>query len=265
VVLRIDSPGGSYVASDLIRREVQRLRERGLPVVVSMGSVAASGGYFVAMDADTIVAEPGTLTGSIGVFGGKQVVSGLLDKVGVSFGAVAEGEHALMLSPRQSFSPSERERLETFLDRVYDDFVTKVAAARRMTRDQAHEVARGRVWTGADAKERGLVDELGGYERAVELAAERAGLTTARPPRTRVLPRQSPLERLRPPRSSEDRPAAAAAAGPLDAAPLVRALLGRPLLSVDPAAGWGPLAPLAARAGLPTVGPLLMQPVGRIV
>jgi len=248
VVLRVDSPGGSYVASDLIRREVSRLRAAGTPVVVSMGAVAASGGYFVAMDADRIVAQPGTLTGSIGVFGGKQVLTGLLDKIGIGFGAVAEGEHALMLSPRRPFSPSERARLDDFLDRVYADFVAKVAAARAMTRDAVHEVARGRVWTGADAHERGLVDSLGGYERALEAAAELAGLPEPDPSRVRVLPRTSPLERLRPPRSSED-----AAAG-------TTGIVGP--LTLDPAAGWGALASAAARAGLPAAGPLLMRPPG---
>uniref|UniRef100_UPI002025A262 signal peptide peptidase SppA n=1 Tax=Frankia sp. Cppng1_Ct_nod TaxID=2897162 RepID=UPI002025A262 len=188
VVFRVDSPGGSYVASDLIRREVERFQATGRPVVVSMGSVAASGGYFVALGADVIVANPGTLTGSIGVFGGKQVVRELLDKVGVRFGAVAEGENALMTSPRRAFSPSERKKLDEFLDRVYDDFVAKVGVGRGMSPEAVHEVARGRVWTGEDARGCGLVDVLGGFERACELAWEKAGLPASVAPRLRVLP-----------------------------------------------------------------------------
>ncbi|WP_261575912.1 signal peptide peptidase SppA, partial [Frankia gtarii] len=210
-VFRVNSPGGSYVASDLVRREAERFRASGRPLVVSMGDVAASGGYFVSLAADLIVANPGTLTGSIGVFAGKQVVRELLDKVGVGFGAVAEGEHALMMSPRRPFTVGEREKLEEFLDRVYADFVDKVAAARRLTREQVHELARGRVWTGADAHANGLVDELGGLTDALRLAWIRAGLPEGDTPRVRLAPRPSVLERVRTPKSSEDRGAAAAA------------------------------------------------------
>ncbi len=280
VVFRVDSPGGSYVASDLIRREVERFQATGRPVVVSMGSVAASGGYFVALGADVIVANPGTLTGSIGVFGGKQVVRELLDKVGVRFGAVAEGENALMTSPRRAFSPSEREKLEEFLDRVYDDFVTKVAAGRGMSSQEVHEVARGRVWTGADARERGLVDELGGFSRACELAWEKAGRPGAGTPRLRVLPRSGLVDRVRPARSSEDAAAGTGVMGGMGARPAgslvgglaasavsaATAAFGGPTLFADTAftGGWGPLAAVAARAGLPLGGPLLMPPIGRL-
>ncbi|MBO0776408.1 MAG: signal peptide peptidase SppA, partial [Actinobacteria bacterium] len=151
IVLRINSPGGSYVASDAIWREVVRAREAGTPVVVSMGDVAASGGYFIAMAADTIVAQPGTLTGSIGVISGKPDVSGLLAHAGVSPDGVAEGAHAGMFSLTRKFTEEELARVNTWLDRIYDDFVSKAAAGRKMTREQVHEVARGRVWTGADA------------------------------------------------------------------------------------------------------------------
>ncbi len=279
-VFRVDSPGGSYVASDLIRREVERFQATGRPVVVSMGSVAASGGYFVALGADVIVANPGTLTGSIGVFGGKQVVRALLDKVGVRFGAVAEGENALMTSPRRAFSPAEREKLEEFLDRVYDDFVTKVAAGRGMSFQEVHEVARGRVWTGTDARERGLVDELGGFSRACELAWEKAGRPGADTPRLRVLPRSGLVDRVRSARSSEDAAAGAGVMGGLGARPAgslvgglassavsaAAAVFGGPALFADTAftGGWGPLAAAAARAGLPLGGPLLMPPIGRL-
>ena len=259
-VFRVDSPGGSYVASDVIRREVERFRASGRPVVVSMGAVAGSGGYFVALAADTIVAQPGTLTGSIGVLGGKQVLSGLLDKAGVRFGAVAEGENALMMSPRRPFTASERDKLETFLDRVYEDFVGKVAEARGMTRDAVHAVARGRVWTGLDAYERGLVDVLGGFERALEVAWERTGQPVDGRPPARLVPRSSVLERTRQPKSSEDRAAAAYAAAPNlatgAASSLAHATLGR-------FAAWGSLAGIAAYLGLPAAGPLVMPAVGQ--
>ena len=238
VLLRVDSPGGSYVASDVIWREVGQLRAHGTPVVASMGDVAGSGGYFVAMGADAIVAQPGTLTGSIGVFSGKVVATGLLERLGVGTGAIAEGRNARMFSPRVGFDEDQWHRLEEWLDRVYADFVSKVAQARGMTYERVHELARGRVWTGADAHERGLVDELGGLGRAAELVRHRAGLPADAP--LRRWPHTSPLERLSPPRSSEDRSAAHV---------------------IDWWSGWGPLAGTAARLGLSPDGPLTMPPV----
>ncbi|HZB48920.1 MAG TPA: signal peptide peptidase SppA [Mycobacteriales bacterium] len=235
VVLRVDSPGGSYVASDSIWREVTRLRAGGKPVVASMGDVAASGGYFVAMAADTIVAQPGTLTGSIGVFSGKVVTAGLLERLGVGTDAVVEGRQARMFSSRVGFDAEQWQRLEEWLDRVYADFVGKVAQARSLSRERAHELARGRVWTGADAYERGLVDELGGLDRAAQLARQRAGLPADA--EVRRWPPLRPADRLSPPRSSEH-PAAANAH-----------------------AGWGALADVAARLGLPPAGPLTMPPL----
>jgi protease-4 len=240
VVLRVDSPGGSYVASDVIWREVKRLRAAGKPVIASMGNVAASGGYFVAMGADAIVAQPGTITGSIGVFSGKVVTAGLLDRLGIGTDAVAEGRQARMFSPRVGFDDEQWRRLGDWLDRVYADFVDKVAAGRGLTRERAHELARGRVWTGADAYERGLVDELGGLRRAARLARERAGLPADA--ELRRWPPLRPADRLSPPRSSEDR--AAAVAGP-----------------VGWWAGWGALADVAARLGLPPAGPLTLPPL----
>jgi protease IV len=233
VVLRVDSPGGSYVASDAIWREVAQLRRHGTPVVASMGDVAASGGYFVAMGADAIVAQPGTITGSIGVVAGKAVVDGLLGRAGIGFDDVAVGERARMFSSTHGFDDADWAKLDSWLDRVYEDFVGKAAAGRGMTRDAVHEVARGRVWTGADARERGLVDELGGLARAVELARRRGDLPDDAP--VVPFPHVSPLERLRPPESSED---AAAASVVLDA--------------------WGPVAWLAGRLGLSAGGPLLL-------
>jgi protease-4 len=203
VVLRIDSPGGSYVASDAIRHEVLRLRSTGKPVIASMSSVAASGGYFVAMPADVIVAQPGTITGSIGVLSGKGVVRDALGRIGITQQAVSEGENARMYSAQEEFSPTQWERLEETLDRIYADFVAKAADDRSLPVDQLESLARGRVWTGADAHGRGLVDELGGFEHALQLACSRAGLD-----RDEVgivtAPSRSFLDRLRPPTSTED-------------------------------------------------------------
>jgi protease-4 len=243
IVLRVNSPGGSYIASDTIRREVVRARAAAKPVVVSMGDVAASGGYFISMAADVIVAQPGTLTGSIGVFGGKPVVSGLLGKAGMSTDAIGEGSHAQMFSTARPFSQAEWERVNAWLDRIYADFTGKVAEGRRMTVDQVHQVARGRVWTGADAAHNGLVDQLGGLEVAKRIARHRAGLPPSAP--ARLYPRPNPLDRLRAPQSSEDRPAAAR----LDAGVLAAGVL---------AESWGPVAQFAARLGLPAGGPLLL-------
>jgi protease-4 len=234
IVLRVDSPGGSYVASDAIWRTTRLARKAGKPLVVSMGGLAASGGYFISMDADRIVAQPGTLTGSIGVFGGKVVTAGLLDRVGIGHDAVTAGEHARIHSPRVPFDAADRAMLVTWLDRVYDDFTAKVAAGRGLTREAVHEVARGRVWTGADAAERGLVDTLGGLDDAVRIARAEAGLPADAP--VRVFPQVTLLERVMPPTSSEAPGGTAAAWLP----------------------GWGELAAAAARAGLPTAGPLTM-------
>ncbi|NUP61982.1 MAG: signal peptide peptidase SppA [Nonomuraea sp.] len=232
VVFRVDSPGGSYVASDTVWREVMLTRQV-KPVIVSMGDLAASGGYFVSMAADVIVAQPGTLTGSIGVYGGKPVMTDLLQKIGINSELVAEGANAGMFSTARGFSPEQWERINAWLDRIYDDFVGKVAQSRDLTRDRVHELARGRVWTGADAQASGLVDELGGLEHALGVARERAGLADDAP--VRAYPRLNPLERLRGPESSEDKSAA----------------LARMRLDA-----WGPLARLSAELGLPAAGPL---------
>lgn len=166
IIFRIDSPGGSYVAADTIWREVARARELKKPLVVSMGSLAASGGYFVAAPAATIVAEPGTLTGSIGVFGGKFVIADLLAKLGINVESVAGTANALAESMTKDYTPEQWAALERELDRIYDDFMTKVAAGRHMDKEAVHAVAKGQVWTGADAKTRGLVDDLGGLATA---------------------------------------------------------------------------------------------------
>jgi protease-4 len=177
ILFRVDSPGGSYVASDAIWREVVLARKAGRPVIVSMGDVAGSGGYFVAMAADKIVAQPGTITGSIGVLGGKMLTSALWEKGGVSWDAVRQGDRAGMFSSGQDFSPEEWQRFQAWLDRVYTDFTGKVAEGRKLPLDKVQEIARGRIWTGADAKRIGLVDELGGVREALALARRAAGLT----------------------------------------------------------------------------------------
>lgn len=183
VVLHVDSPGGSAVASDTIWREVCRVREAGKPVIVSMGAVAASGGYYIACPADVIVALPSTLTGSIGVFGGKMVVRELLDRLGLTTGTVSHGARSLMFSARRGFTDDERERLAATIDAIYEDFVAKVARGRSRTVAEIDGIARGRVWTGRDALAIGLVDELGGLRDAVRIARVRAGLSTDAPVR----------------------------------------------------------------------------------
>ena len=203
VVLRVDSPGGSAVASDAIRHEVLRLRATGRPVIASMGSVAASGGYFVAMPADVVVAQPGTITGSIGVLSGKGVVRDALGRIGITQQAVSRGQNARMYSAQEEFSPEQWERLEETLDRIYADFVKKAALDRGMPEDVLEKLARGRVWTGADAYERKLVDELGGLERAIQVACQRAGLDRDEIA-LMVAPHRSLLERIKPPESTED-------------------------------------------------------------
>jgi protease-4 len=202
VVMRVESPGGSAVASEVIWREVWRLREADKPVIVSMGDVAASGGYYIACPAEVIVALPATLTGSIGVLGGKLVVDSLLERLGVGTGTVQQGAHALMYSARRSFSEDERARFAATVDAIYHDFVGKVAEGRQRPVADIEAVARGRVWTGRDALEAGLVDELGGLRDAVRIARERASLPEDAPVLGAV--RIPPLARLSRPRNSED-------------------------------------------------------------
>jgi protease-4 len=202
VVLRIDSPGGSAVASDVIWREVCRLREAGKPVVVSMGDVAASGGYYIACPAEVIVALPSTLTGSIGVLGGKLVVDHLLDRLGLTTGTVQQGARALMYSGRRRFSEDERVRFGVIIDSIYTDFVAKVAAGRKRSESEIEAVARGRVWTGRDATEAGLVDELGSLRDAVRIARDRADLPEDAPVLGAI--RVPPLARLGRAKNSED-------------------------------------------------------------
>lgn len=227
VVLRVESPGGSYVASDAIRREILALRGSGRPVIASMATVAASGGYYIAMPCDVVVASPTTLTGSIGVLAGKQVVKEALGRVGVRIDSEAVGAHAEMFSSQQPFTEEEWARLEGWLDEVYDDFTSKAAADRGMPVERLRDVARGRVWTGADARSHDLVDQLGGLEEAVAIACERAGVGRDDVD-VRVLPQAGLVRRLRGPESSEHA-AAAHTAGQQPLLDGALAALGLPL------------------------------------
>jgi len=200
-----------------------------------MGDVAGSSSYYISMAADVIVAQPGTITGSIGVITGKPVLGEAIGRAGVSSDRITHGAHAAMYSQLRPFSEDEWTLVNEWLDHIYADFTAKAATGRGMTPEQVNEVARGRIWSGADALANGLVDELGGLDRAVEIARRRAGLGPEAP--LRVFPRVNPLDRLRPAASSES-PAATAASLLADA--------------------WGPAWQLAARAGLSPYGPLTL-------
>jgi protease-4 len=209
ILFRVDSPGGSYVASDTIWREVVRARQAGKPVIVSMGNLAGSGGYFVAMAADKIVAEPGTITASIGVLGGKMLTSGLWDKVGLSWDEVHQGENATMFTGTHDYTPAEWARFEAWLDRVYVDFTSKVADGRKLPIEKVLEIAKGRIWSGQDAKNLGLVDELGGYDTALKLAKKAAGIPISDEVKIVVYPQpktffQSVMERRGPENSDKE-------------------------------------------------------------
>jgi protease-4 len=173
IVLRINSPGGSALASDILWRELDRVGKK-LPLVVSMGSVAASGGYYIASAGKRIYADATTLTGSIGVFGGKMVYKGLLDKVGVHSVTIARGKNAGLFSGLTRFSDSEREVLKKTMRHTYETFVNRVAKGRNMSFDAVDKIAQGRVWTGKQALEVGLVDRLGGLDEAIREAARMA-------------------------------------------------------------------------------------------
>src|SRR5262245_26191418 len=163
IVLRVDSPGGSGTASEVIWRELS-LARKAKPVVISMGDVAASGGYYISMPADAIVAQPATITGSIGVFSGKFSLRGLSDKLGLRQEAVERGRNASMFSEYRPWTEYERGRMRDLMLSFYEEFVTKAAKGRGRTYEEIDRVAQGRVWTGADALKVGLVDRLGGFE-----------------------------------------------------------------------------------------------------
>jgi protease-4 len=176
VVLRVNSPGGSALGSELIRRELELTRAAGKPVVVSMGDVAASGGYWIALAADEVIADPATITGSIGVFGMLPTAQGLMDKLSVGTGGHATTWLATGYDPRRPLDPRFEQLIQSAIGRVYTDFITKAAAARKTTPGKIDAVAQGRVWTGTQALERGLIDRNGAWSDALKAAAARAKL-----------------------------------------------------------------------------------------
>jgi protease IV len=175
IVLRIDSPGGSGLASDIIWRAIEAAKAK-KPIVVSMSDVAASGGYYIACNANKIIAEPSTITGSIGVVGGKPVVKGFYDWIGVTNEYVMRGKNAGMFRESEKFSDTERAKFQEFLKNTYDDFTSKVAKGRGKEQAYIDSIGQGRVWTGYQGKERGLVDEYGGLDKAIEVAKKLANL-----------------------------------------------------------------------------------------
>ena len=179
IVVRIDSPGGSAIASEVMWHELMLAREV-KPVIVSMGNVAASGGYYIAVPANVIVAEPGTITGSIGVVTGKFVLKDALAKLGVGTDAVSDGKLAELYSPFKPFSTDERARVEEQMRTTYELFLSRVAEGRQSTPAKIDVVAQGRVWTGRQAHELHLVDELGGLDTAVQIAKQRARIDPSR-------------------------------------------------------------------------------------
>jgi protease-4 len=196
VVLRVDSPGGEVFASEQIRREVVALQQAGKPVVVSMGDLAASGGYWISMDADRIYADPSTVTGSIGIFGVIPTIPRTLEKIGVRTDGVGTTRFAGAFDITRPLDPAVGDVIQSVIDKGYRDFTGKVAAARERSVEQVDAVARGRVWSGAQAKERGLVDAFGGIDAAVADAAARAKLGKPDAWRVRYMEEQaSPFER----------------------------------------------------------------------
>lgn len=197
IVFRVDSPGGSPTASDQIWRAIERVQEMGKPVVVSMGSVAASGGYYVSTGSDYILASRSTITGSIGIFGGKQTISGGLERVGINPRTISVGGDFADAFDSDPFTATQREQLIASLKRGYDRFTGLVAEGRGMSIEDVHSVAKGRVWSGEDALEQGLVDELGGFRDAINKAQELAGIEADAPVRLVYYPtRKSGFEAL---------------------------------------------------------------------
>jgi protease IV len=178
VVLRVNSPGGDAFASELIRREIELTKAAGKPMIVSMGDVAASGGYWISMNGDEIYAQPTTITGSIGIFGLFFTIPNTLAKIGVHTDGVGTTPLAGALDPRRPLDPKVGETIQALIDKGYQDFIGHVAAARHKTKEEIDAIARGRVWSGAQARERGLVDKMGGLQEAAAAAAQRANLGT---------------------------------------------------------------------------------------
>jgi protease-4 len=236
VILHVDSPGGSALASDRMHHELLALAAE-KPLVASMGDVAASGGYYVAVAAHAIVAQPATLTGSIGVIGARVTLDPLLARLGVATEVIARGAHARLLDPMLPMSDTDREAVAREIERIYQAFLRVVADGRRKTVDEVHALAQGRVWTGADAHARGLVDHLGGFEDALDVLRPRIGRGADRLRVVRLRPPGRGIPALDPP----ERKAARVVAGVLEAlAPMLNveaswlALRGERVLALDP-------------------------------
>lgn len=203
IVLRVNSPGGSVLGSELIREQLQIARDKGKPVVVSMGDVAASGGYWISMAADAVFADPATITGSIGVFAMLPTAEGLMGKIGVSSGGYKTTWLAGAYDPRKALDPRLQQLVQTSIDHVYEDFVGKVAKVRGLSAEQAEELAQGRIWTGAQAAEHRLVDRLGNFNDAVNEARKQVAKSSVTPEKSpQALPiryagaKKSPIEKL---------------------------------------------------------------------
>jgi protease-4 len=247
IIFRVSSPGGSYLASDQIWREVQLARKAGKPVVATMGATAASGGYFVAMAADKVLAQPGTITGSIGVLGGKMVTADLLSKLGITLGEISVGNNALIGSSLREYTPEQWKWINRSLDRVYQDFTRKAAKARGLNAEQIDRAARGRIWTGADALQIGLVDMVGGFVDAVDQAKELAGIDSSAPVKLLQFPKSKTF-------SEQLLTLAAGLNGIEDAATLVATVTRNPYVRET-------LAPMArASSGVLTMPPLYQLP-----
>lgn len=194
IVLRVNSPGGSSLASDLIWRATQAIDK---PIVASMGDIAASGGYYISMGADRIVAEPGTITGSIGVVGGKLTMGGLYDKIGIATEVISRGKNSGIFSGTRKFSDGQRDAINTMMQDVYEQFTSKAAAGRGLSLERLEELAGGQVYTGRVAKRHGLVDELGTLQDAIRIAKQLAGLDADEKVKLKVLPKpENPFEKL---------------------------------------------------------------------
>ena len=191
VILRINSPGGSAIISETIYNYIVRLKKEGKKVIVSMSGVTASGGYWIASAADKIVANPATFTGSIGVFGGKPVLKSLWKKIGVSWNAVSYGESSGMWSHNKKFSKLERQRIILLMENIYQNFIDRVAEGRSLSKEKVEKIAQGRVWTGSQAKEHNLVDELGGIYKAIDITKEQLNLSLE----DKILIEKYPLEK----------------------------------------------------------------------
>lgn len=193
IVFRVNSPGGSYIASDAIWRAVRQAQDAGKPVIVSMSDVAASGGYFVAAPATRILADPGTITGSIGVVSGKLITTDFWNKLGITYDEIHTSKNATMHLPTEDYTPAQWNQLQATLDRIYNDFVSKVAQGRNMNVDQVKEIAGGRIWTGTQALENGLVDTLGGLKEALLEAKRAAGIKEDARVKVRTYPKRPSL------------------------------------------------------------------------